>query len=87
MYVHHQIGLNELINMYFIFNLNAYFSRNCRKCSKNGDLKTRIYGSKNISSCRAKNSKYSRVFRLASLSIYLEVLMKMYEKIEYHRMN
>ena len=28
MYVHHQIGLNELINMmYFIFNLNAYFSR------------------------------------------------------------
>ena len=29
MYVHHQIGLNELINMmYFIFNLNAYFSRN-----------------------------------------------------------
>ena len=29
MYVHHQIGLNELINMmFFIFNLNAYFSRN-----------------------------------------------------------
>ena len=29
MYVHHQIRLNELINMmYFIFNLNAYFSRN-----------------------------------------------------------
>ena len=29
MYVHHKIGLNELINMmYFIFNLNAYFSRN-----------------------------------------------------------
>ena len=29
MYVHHQIGLNGLINMmYFIFNLNAYFSRN-----------------------------------------------------------
>ena len=29
MYVHHQIGLNEVINMmYFIFNLNAYFSRN-----------------------------------------------------------
>ena len=29
MYVYHQIGLNELINMiYFIFNLNAYFSRN-----------------------------------------------------------
>ena len=29
MYVQHQIGLNELINMmYFIFNLNAYFSRN-----------------------------------------------------------
>ena len=29
MYVHHQIGLNELINMmYFIFNLNAYFLRN-----------------------------------------------------------
>ena len=29
MYVHHQIGLNELINMmYFIFNLNVYFSRN-----------------------------------------------------------
>ena len=29
MNVHHQIGLNELINMiYFIFNLNAYFSRN-----------------------------------------------------------
>ena len=27
--VHHQIGLNELINMkYFIFNLNAHFSRN-----------------------------------------------------------
>ena len=27
--VHHQIGLNELINMmYFIFNLNAYFSHN-----------------------------------------------------------
>ena len=29
MYAHHQIQLNELINMmYFIFNLNAYFSRN-----------------------------------------------------------
>ena len=29
MYVHHQIGLNELINMMnFIFNLNAHFSRN-----------------------------------------------------------
>ena len=29
MYVHHQIRLNELINMmYFIFNLNTYFSRN-----------------------------------------------------------
>ena len=29
MYVHHQIRLFELINMvYFIFNLNAYFSRN-----------------------------------------------------------
>ena len=29
MYVHHQTGLNELINMmYFIFNLNAHFSRN-----------------------------------------------------------
>ena len=29
MYAHHQIRLNELINMmYFIFNLNAYFSRN-----------------------------------------------------------
>ena len=29
MYVHHQIHVNELINMmYFIFNLNAYFSRN-----------------------------------------------------------
>ena len=29
MYVHHQIRLNELTNMmYFIFNLNAYFSRN-----------------------------------------------------------
>ena len=29
MNVHHQIRLNELINMmYFIFNLNAYFSRN-----------------------------------------------------------
>ena len=27
------------------------------------------------------------VFRLALLSIYLEILMKMYEKIEYHRMN
>ena len=27
-HVHHQIGLNELINMmYFIFDLNAYFSR------------------------------------------------------------
>ena len=34
MYAHHQIRLNELINMmYFIFNLNAYFSRNWRKCS------------------------------------------------------
>ena len=56
-YVHHQIGLNELINMmYFIFNLNAYFSRideNVRKMAKNGDLETRIYGSKNVSSCRA----------------------------------
>ena len=29
MYAHHPIGLNELINiMYFIFNFNAYFSRN-----------------------------------------------------------
>ena len=29
MYAHHQVRLNELINMmYFIFNLNAYFSRN-----------------------------------------------------------
>ena len=29
MYEHRQIGLNELITMmYFIFNLNAYFSRN-----------------------------------------------------------
>ena len=29
MYVYHQIGLNGLISMmYFIFNLNAYFSRN-----------------------------------------------------------
>ena len=53
---------------------------NIRKMAKNGDLKTRIYGSKNISSCRAKNSEYSRVFRLASLSIYLKILMKMYEK-------
>ena len=34
MYAHSQIGLNELINMmYFVFNLNAYFSRNWRKCS------------------------------------------------------
>ena len=55
--------------------------------TKNGDLKTRIYGSKNILSCRAKDSEYSRVFCLALLSIYLEILMKMYEKIEYHRMN
>ena len=32
--VHHQIGLNELINMmYFIFCFIAYFSRNWRKCS------------------------------------------------------
>ena len=32
MYVHHQIRLSELINMmYFIFNFNAYFSRNWRK--------------------------------------------------------
>ena len=30
---------------------------------------------------------YSDVFRLALLSIYLEILIKMYEKIEYHRMN
>ena len=54
MYAHHQIGLNELINMvYFIFNLNAYsrvIVENVRKMTKNGDLKTRIYGSKNISS-------------------------------------
>ena len=29
MYAHHQIRLNELIDMmYFIYNLNAYFSRN-----------------------------------------------------------
>ena len=55
--------------------------------AKNRDLKTQFYGSKNISSCRAKNSEYSRVFRLALLSIYFEILMKMYEKIEYHRMN
>ena len=52
--------------------------------AKNGDLKTRIYGLKNTSSCRAKNSEYSRVFRLALLSMYLEISMK---KIEYHRMN
>ena len=58
-----------------------------RKMAKNGDLKTQTYGSKNTSSCRGKNSEYSRVFRLALLSIYLEILMKMYEEIEYHRMN
>ena len=29
MYIHHQIGFNGLINMmYFILNLNAYFSHN-----------------------------------------------------------
>ena len=55
---------------------------NVRNMAKNGDLKTRIYGSKN-----KKNSEYSRVFCSALLSIYLEILMKMYEKIEYHRMN
>ena len=34
MYVHHQIRLFQLINMvYFIFNLNACFLRNWRKCS------------------------------------------------------
>ena len=55
--------------------------------ANDGDLKTRIYGSKNISTCRAYNSEYSGVFHLALLSTYLEILMKMYEKIEYHRMN
>ena len=55
--------------------------------TKSGDLKTRIYGSKNISSCRVQNSEYSGVFRLALLSSYLEILMKIYEKIEYHHMN
>ena len=52
MYVHHQIGLNELINMmYFIFNLNAYsrvIDENVRKMAKNGDLKTQIDGPKII---------------------------------------
>ena len=60
--------------------ISRVIDENVRKMAKNGDLKTQIYGSKNISSCRAKNSEYSRVFHLASLSIYLEILMKMYEK-------
>ena len=55
--------------------------------AKNGDLKTRIYGTKNISSYRAENSEYSGVFRLALLSIHFKILMKMYEKIEYRRLN
>ena len=54
------------------------------KWRKNGDLKTQIDGSKNISSCRAQNSESSGVFCFALLSIYLEILMIMYEKIEYH---
>ena len=58
MYVHHQIRLNELINMmYFIIKFERIFisrviDENVRKMAKNADLKTRIYGSKNISSCR-----------------------------------
>ena len=57
------------------------------KWRKNGDLKTQIDGSKNISSCRALNSEYSGVLRFTLLSIHLEILMIMYEKIEYHQMN
>ena len=55
--------------------------------AKNGDLKTRIYGLKIYHLAEQKNSEYSDVFRLALPSIHLEILMKIYEKIEYHRMN
>ena len=67
--------------------ISRVIDEDVRKMAKNRDLKTRIYGSKHISSCRPKNSQYSRVFRLALLSIYPKILLKMYEKIEYHRMN
>ena len=57
MYLHHQIRLNKLINMMYFILIWTHISRvideNVRKMAKNGDLKTRIYGSKNISSCRA----------------------------------
>ena len=57
-----------------------------KKMAKKGVLKTRIYGSKNISSCRAINSRFQNsLFR--HFHQYLEILMKMYEKIEYNRMN
>ena len=56
-YAHHQNGLNEEIKIkYFICRFNAYFSRNQRKCSQNGEdenLKFEIYESNDISSCRA----------------------------------
>ena len=49
--------------------ISRVIDENVRKIAKNGDLKTRIYASKNISSCRAYNSEYSGVFRLVLLSI------------------
>ena len=56
-YVHRQIGLNELTNMMYSIFISSHISRvideNIRRMAKNGDLKTQIYGSKNISSCRA----------------------------------
>ena len=38
---------------YSIIIISRVIDENVRKIAKNGDLKTRIYGSKNISSCRA----------------------------------
>ena len=65
--LHLLIGLNELINMmYFIFRLTAIscvIDENFRKMVKNEELKTPIYGSKNISFSRALSSKYNGVFR------------------------
>ena len=42
MYVHHQIGLNELINMLYL--MSRVIDENVRKMAKNRDLKMRIYG-------------------------------------------
>ena len=70
--------------------ISHVIDKNVCKMAKNRDLKTQIYGSKNISSCSIEHKIVNIAVYFVQpcyLHIYLKILMKMYEKIEYHAMN